>query len=46
MTPVIQIPAGIHAVQSPSKAHMWLYCMGALGAAKNLPPKPDRKSVV
>ncbi len=42
MTPLIQIPESVHAILSPSKAHMWLTCAGALGASKGLPNKPSR----
>ncbi len=36
MTPVIQIPESVHAILSPSKAHLWLACTGGLAAAKGV----------
>lgn len=43
MKPFIDIPESVHALLSPSKAHMWLNCVGALGAAKDAPRKPASK---
>lgn len=43
MNPVIQIPESVHALLSPSKAHMWLACPGALAAAKDQPGRPPTK---
>lgn len=40
MTDTIQIPESIHALLSPSKAHMWLKCPAALAAGKGKPSKP------
>lgn len=43
MNAVITIPESAHAILSPSKAHMWLTCKGALGAAKGKPRKPPSR---
>lgn len=43
MKPVIQIPESVHAILSPSKAHMWLACAAALGAGKDLPRRPPSR---
>lgn len=43
MTSVIQIPESVHAILSPSKAHMWLACAAALGAVKDLPRRPPSR---
>jgi hypothetical protein len=43
LKPFITIPESVHALLSPSKAHMWLNCVGALAAAKEVPPKPSSK---
>ncbi len=37
---MISIPESVHAILSPSKAHMWTKCKGALGAARGLPSRP------
>jgi hypothetical protein len=42
MKPAFQIPESIHAILSPSKAHMWLACAAALGASKDKPNKPSK----
>ncbi len=40
---MISIPDSVHALLSPSKAHMWLACSGALAAGKDIPPSPPSR---
>ncbi len=40
---MIKIPDSVHALLSPSKAHLWLTCKGGLAAAKGVPPKPPSR---
>lgn len=42
-SPLISIPESVHAILSPSKAHLWLACTGGLAAAKDQPFKPPSR---
>ncbi len=36
------IPESVHAILSPSKAHLWMACKGGLAAAKGVPNRPSK----
>jgi hypothetical protein len=36
------IPESVHAILSPSKAHLWIHCKGGLAAARGMPNKASK----